>query len=69
MSKLKQKLQNSIEASKIEINMENLEETQIRIIKQLSLPKLEVIYADITVHHMESLYRDNIHDKYEYMLK
>jgi hypothetical protein len=71
MSKVKQKLQNSIETSKIEINNENIEETNLLMKKQLSLTKLPPIninIPDITVYHMESLYRDNTNDKYEYML-
>jgi hypothetical protein len=67
MSKTKQKLHNSIEASKIEINKEDMQETNLLMKKQLSLANLPTV-KDITVHHMESLYRDNTYDKYEYMI-
>lgn len=66
MSKIKQKLHNSIEASKIEINDENIQETNKRMKKQLSSANLPTV-KDITVYHMESFYRDNSYDKYEYM--
>jgi hypothetical protein len=67
MSKMKQKLHNSIEASKIEINKEDMQETNILMKKKLSSVNLPTIVKDITVYHMESLYRDNTYDKYEYM--
>ena len=68
MSKTKQKLHNSIEASKIEINDENIQQTNQLMKKQLSSANLPTIVKDITVYHMESFYRDNTHDKYEYMI-
>lgn len=66
MSKIKQKLHNSIQASKIEINNENIQQTNKRIKKQLSSANIPNV-KDITVYHMESFYRDNTYDKYEYM--
>jgi hypothetical protein len=68
MSKTKQKLHNSIEASKIEINDENIQQTNQLMKKQLSSANLPTVVKDITVYHMESFYRDNTHDKYEYMI-
>ena len=68
MSKTKQKLHNSIEASKIEINDENIQQTTQLMKKQLSSANLPTIVKDITVYHMESFYRDNTYDKYEYMI-
>lgn len=68
MSKIKQKLHNSIEASKIEINDENIQETNKLMKKQLSSCNLASEYIpDITIYHMDSLYRDSTNDKYEYM--
>ena len=66
MSKIKQKLHNSIEASKIEINDENIQETNKLMKKQLSSANLPIV-QNITVYHMDSLYRDSTNDKYEYM--
>lgn len=67
MSKLKQKLMNSIEASKIEIKNEDIQETKRLIKKQLSIATFEKLqFAKITVYHIESLYRDNTNDKYEF---
>jgi hypothetical protein len=70
MSKVKQKLKNHIETSKIEINKENMQETNLLMKKQLSYGNIRTIIniPNITVHHMESLYRDNTYDKYEYMI-
>ena len=34
---------------------------------QLSSVNLPTIVKDITVYHMESFYRNNTYDKYEYM--
>ena len=65
MSKLKQRLHNSIEASKIEINNENIQETNILIQRQLSVDAFENLPFDrVTVYHIESFYRDNTNDKY-----
>jgi hypothetical protein len=65
MSKLKKKLNNCIEASKIDING-NIEHTNRLIKKQLSSDNIPAIkdVPNITVYHMESLYRDNTLDKY-----
>ena len=65
MSRLKQRLNNSIEASKIEINNENIEETNRLIQKQLSVGAFENLPLNrISVYHIESFYRDNTNDKY-----
>uniref|UniRef100_A0A6C0KRT0 Uncharacterized protein n=1 Tax=viral metagenome TaxID=1070528 RepID=A0A6C0KRT0_9ZZZZ len=66
MSKLKQKLINSIEASKIEIKNEDIQETNRLIKKQLSIATFENLqFARVTVYHIESFYRDNMNDKFE----
>jgi len=68
MSKVKQKLRNSIEASKIEIYTKKSEEIYYLILEKLCTKiKSEKEIDTITVYHMESLYRDNTYDKYEYM--
>ena len=67
MSKVKQKLKNHIETSKIEINEENIQQTNQLMKKQLSSANLPIV-QNITVYHMESLYRDSTNDKYEYMI-
>lgn len=65
MSKLQQKLKNCIEASKIEINNENIQETNRLIQKQLSADVCEnLAFNRVTVYHIESFYRDNANDKY-----
>ena len=65
MSKVKQRLNNSIEASKIEINNEDIQETNRLIQKQLSADVCEKLQFDrVTVYHIESFYRDNGNDKY-----
>jgi hypothetical protein len=67
-SKVKQKLRNSIEASKIEIYSKKSEEIYYLILEKLCTKiKSEKEIDTITVYHMESLYRDNTYDKYEYM--
>lgn len=68
MSKLKQRLNNYIEASKIEINNENIQETIRLIKKQLDTgaDSLEnLVHNRVSVYHIESFYRDNGNDKYE----
>lgn len=67
MSLTKNKLYNSIIASKIEIDYNNIDTSIKKIKKQLSLPKLETIQTidTRTIYHMETLYRDNTNDKYE----
>ena len=65
MSKVKQRLNNSIEASKIEINNENIQETNRLIQKQLSADVCEnLTFNRISVYHIESFYRDNTNDKF-----
>ena len=56
-SRVKTKLQNSIMASKIEFDNPS-ESVRFQIAKQLS-------NIDVSVYHMESLYRNNSYDKYE----
>jgi hypothetical protein len=70
MSLTKNKLYNSIIASKIEIDYNNIQTSIKQIKKQLSLPKLETIQTiqlidTTTIYHMDTLYRDNANDKYE----
>ena len=66
MSKLKQKLINSIEDSKIEIKNEDIQVTNRLIKKQLSIDVCENLsFNRVTVYHIESFYRDNINDKFE----
>jgi hypothetical protein len=66
MSKVKQRLNNYIEASKIEINNENIQETNILIQRQLSVDAFENLRVDsVTVYHIESFYMDNGNDKFE----
>lgn len=67
MSLTRNKLYNSIMASKIEIDYNNIDTSIKKIKKQLSLPKLETIQIidTTTIYHMETLYIDNTNDKYE----
>jgi hypothetical protein len=66
MSKLKQRLNNYIEASKIEINNENIQETVRLIKKQLDSGAFEnLVHNRVSVYHIESFYRDNTNDKFE----
>jgi hypothetical protein len=66
MSKLKQRLNNYIEASKIEINNEDIQQTNRLIQKQLSVALFENFpYERVTVYHIETFYRDNTNDKHE----
>jgi len=70
MSLTRNKLYNSIIASKIEIDYNNIQTSIKKIKKQLSLPKLETIQTNqtidtTTIYHMDALYRDNTNDKYE----
>lgn len=66
MSKLKQRLNNYIEASKIEINNEEIQQTNRLIQKQLSMSLCENLpFERVTVYHIESFYRDNANDKHE----
>jgi hypothetical protein len=57
------KLRNSIIASKIDINTNDIDATCKLITKQLSQSHLLPV-INTTVYHMESLYRDNSNDKY-----
>jgi hypothetical protein len=61
MSSIKNKLNKSILASKVEIEMNNIENTN-NIIKKILSEKNFTKYSDITVYHMESFYRDNSYD-------
>ena len=45
-----------------------MQETNLLMKKQLSYGNLPTIVKDMTVYHMESFYRDNTYDKYEYMI-
>ena len=68
-SKVKTKLQNSINASKIDYNIEAVELYK-EIMKQLSNtenknPNTNPNKLDTTIYHMESFYRNNLNDKYE----
>jgi hypothetical protein len=68
MSRLKQKLNNSIQASKIEINNKNIQETNRLIKRQLDagVASLEnLVHNRVSVYHIESFYRDNGNDKFE----
>jgi hypothetical protein len=66
MSKLKQRLNNYIEASKIEINNEDIQQTNRLIQKQLAMSLCENLPFDrVTVYHIETFYRDNTNDKHE----
>jgi hypothetical protein len=67
MSLTKNKLYNSIIASKIEIDYNNIQTSIKQINKQLSLSKIETIETidTTTIYHMDALYRDNTNDKYE----
>jgi len=66
MPRIRNKLRNSIIASKIDINTNDIDTTCKLITKQLSQTRLLPIIpiANTTVYHMESLYRDNTNDKY-----
>jgi hypothetical protein len=59
-SRVKTKLQNSINASKIDYNIESNELCK-KIMTQLSNTGVR----DTNIYHIESLYRDNVNDKYE----
>ena len=66
MSKLKQRLNNYIEASKIEINNEDIQQTNRLMQRQLSTDLSgNLPYDRVSVYHIESFYRDNTNDKYE----
>jgi len=68
MSFTRNKLYNSIVASKINIDFSNIDASCKNITKQLSSTNLIIPYTDTythTVYHMDALYRDNTNDKYE----
>jgi len=71
MSYIRTKLNNSIKASKIDIDNENINLIKSKMIAQLSeknLLKYDVSNYEkheITIYHMDSLYRDNTNDIYE----
>jgi hypothetical protein len=62
------KLYNSIIASRIELDTNNIDNSCKKITKQLSLSKLDVI-NNPSIYHIESLYRDNENDKYELFIR
>ena len=64
MPRIRNNLRNSIIASKIDINTNDIDATCKLITKQLSEKQLLPLINDVTVYHMESLYRDNSNDKY-----
>jgi len=69
MNKTRSKLRNSIIASKVEIDLNNIENTSNIIKKILSEKQLPTIHDfDTTVYHMESFYRDNSND-HIYLIK
>jgi hypothetical protein len=65
MSFTRNKLYNSIIASKISIDFNNIDASCKNITKQLSSTNLIIPYNYPSIYHMESLYRDNSNDKYE----
>jgi hypothetical protein len=78
MSKTRTKINNSIIASKIDIDYKNIDSTKKQMEKQLSQKELtiyeETLYEELnnqepTIYHMDSLYRDNTCDKYELINK
>ena len=74
MSKTRKKINNSIIASKIDIDYTDIDSTKKQMEKQLSQKEFHIIYQEPiyqepTIYHMESLYRDNICDKYELINK
>ena len=74
MSKTRTKINNSIIASKIDIDYTDINSTKKQMEKQLSQKEFHTLYQKPnkqkpTIYHMESLYRDNICDKYELIKK
>jgi len=65
------KLYNSIIASKIDIDSNNIDNSNKQIKKQLSLSKIENInlVKSSSIYHLESFYRNNTNDKYELVTK
>jgi sugar diacid utilization regulator len=68
MSLTKTKLYNSIYASKIEIDYNDIENSIKKIKKQLSLTNKRLPRSQ-TEYNMEALYLDNTNDKYEFCSK
>lgn len=69
MTRTRSRLRNSIIASKVEIDYNNIEKTINQISKLLSdtnsLPAInKTSVMKPSIYHMESLYRDNSNDKY-----
>ena len=64
MPKTRNNLRNSIIASKIDIDYNDIDKTCKLITKQLSEKQLLPVINSATVYHMVSLYRDNSNDKY-----
>jgi hypothetical protein len=61
--KTKTRIRNSIIASKVDIDLNNIENTCNIIKKILSEKQLPTINDfETTIYHMESLYRDNSND-------
>jgi len=58
------RLYNSVLASFIEIDFNNIDNTNIQIKKQLSSEKTELKESP-SIYHLESFYRDNSKDKFE----
>ena len=73
----KDKLYKNIEASKIDIDVSNIENTYQNIvsilinnsINNIINKKLNKYYDPITVYHMDSFYRDNSNDKFAFINK
>jgi hypothetical protein len=67
--KTRARIRNSIIASKVDIDLNNIENTCNIIKKILSEKQLPTIHDfETTVYHMESLYRDNSND-YKYFME
>jgi hypothetical protein len=64
MSITRNKLYNSIIASKIDIDYTNINYSCKKIKKQLSCSNLQLSYSP-SIYHLDSFYRNNISDKYE----
>jgi hypothetical protein len=65
MSIVRNKLYNSIVASKIDIDFSNIDMSYKNITKQLSPSNIHTMQYKPTIYHMNSLYRNNTNDKYE----
>jgi hypothetical protein len=73
----KNRLYKNIEASKIDIDYGNLENTYQNIVSilinnsidNIINKKLNKNYDPITVYHMDSFYRDNSNDKFAFINK